>query len=97
MSLGSFRGSLGRRCGDVAIAAAAQEMDQSIAVAHGWSDLDSGHGFHETKQGIRFTISESAGRSIGSSCMIGISASLLQADLTPNQSLRRSYRTGHPE
>jgi len=37
-----------------------------------------------------------AGR-IGTSCMIGISASLLQADLTPNQSLRRSYRTGHPE
>ncbi|MBR1214601.1 DNA methyltransferase [Bradyrhizobium sp. JYMT SZCCT0180] len=40
------------------------EMDQSVAVAYGWSDLDLGHGFHETKQGIRFTISESAGRAV---------------------------------
>lgn len=36
------------------------EMDKAVAVAYGWSDLDLGHGFHETKQGIRYTISESA-------------------------------------
>lgn len=40
------------------------EMDQSVAAAYGWSDLDLGHGFHETKQGTRFTISESAGRTV---------------------------------
>lgn len=36
------------------------EMDQSVAAAYGWKDLDLGHGFHETKQGARFTISEAA-------------------------------------
>lgn len=36
------------------------EMDQTVAVAYGWKDLDLGHGFHETKRGIRYTISEVA-------------------------------------
>ena len=39
-------------------------MDNAVAAAYGWSDLDLGHGFHETKQGIRFTISESARREV---------------------------------
>jgi hypothetical protein len=37
-------------------------MDHSVAVAYGWTDLDLGHGFHQTKQGIRYTISETARR-----------------------------------
>ena len=40
------------------------EMDKAVAAAYGWDDLDLGHGFHETKQGIRFTISESARREV---------------------------------
>ena len=40
------------------------EMDQATATAYGWMDLDLGHGFHETKQGIRFTISEPARREV---------------------------------
>ena len=36
----------------------------SRAAAYGWSDLDLGHGFHETKQGLRFTISEPARREV---------------------------------
>lgn len=40
------------------------EMDTSVAAAYGWSDLDLGHGFYETKQGTRFTISESARREV---------------------------------
>jgi hypothetical protein len=40
------------------------EMDQVVAAAYGWSDLDLGHGFHETKQGIRYTISETARREV---------------------------------
>ena len=40
------------------------EMDIAVAAAYGWSDLDLGDGFHETKQGIRFTISESARREV---------------------------------
>ena len=40
------------------------EMDQAVAAAYGWGDLDLGHGFHETKQGIRFTISEAARREV---------------------------------
>jgi hypothetical protein len=40
------------------------EMDNAVATAYGWSDLELGHGFHETKQGTRFTISESARREV---------------------------------
>ncbi|MGD0043626.1 MAG: restriction endonuclease, partial [Isosphaeraceae bacterium] len=40
------------------------EMDKAVAAAYGWSDLVLGHGFHETKQGIRFTISEAARREV---------------------------------
>jgi hypothetical protein len=40
------------------------EMNVAVATAYGWSDLDYGHGFHETKQGVRFTISEPARREV---------------------------------
>ena len=39
-------------------------MDNAIAAAYGWTDLDLGHGFHETKQGVRYTISEPARREV---------------------------------
>src|SRR5271166_2264842 len=39
-------------------------IDEAVAAAYGWTDLNLGHGFHETKQGIRFTISESARREV---------------------------------
>ena len=39
-------------------------MDRAVADAYGWSDLDLGHGFHETKQGLRFTLSEPARRDV---------------------------------
>jgi hypothetical protein len=39
-------------------------MDYAVAAAYGWTDLDLGHGFHETKQGIRYTISEAARRAV---------------------------------
>src|SRR5208283_2521689 len=38
------------------------EMDNAVAAAYGWNDL--GHGFHTTKRGIRYTISESARREV---------------------------------
>jgi N-6 DNA Methylase len=40
------------------------EMDDAVAAAYGWTDLDLGHGFHETKQGVRYTISEAARREV---------------------------------
>jgi len=40
------------------------EMDQAVALAYGWDDLTLDHNFHETKQGIRYTISEVARREI---------------------------------
>ncbi len=40
------------------------EMDESVAGAYGWTDVNLGHGFHDTKQGIRFTVSESARREV---------------------------------
>jgi len=41
-----------------------REMDYSVSKAYGWDDLDLGHGFHETKQGLRYTISEPARREV---------------------------------
>jgi hypothetical protein len=40
------------------------EMDQAVAAAYGWTDLDLGYGFHQTKQGVRYTISEAARREV---------------------------------
>jgi hypothetical protein len=40
------------------------EMDQVVAATYGWADLDLGHGFHETRQGVRYTISEPARREV---------------------------------
>ncbi len=40
------------------------EMDQAVAAAYGWRNIDLGHGFHDTKQGIRYTISETARREV---------------------------------
>jgi hypothetical protein len=36
------------------------EMDQAVAATYGWNDFDLGHGFHDAKQGLRYTISEAA-------------------------------------
>src|SRR5262249_30745267 len=40
------------------------EMDRAVAAAYCWTDLDLGHGFHQTKQGLRYTISEAARREV---------------------------------
>jgi hypothetical protein len=40
------------------------EMDNAVAAAYGWEDLVLGHGFHETAQGTRYTISEAARREV---------------------------------
>jgi len=40
------------------------EMDRAVASAYGWDDLDLGHGFHQTKQGLRYTVSEAARREV---------------------------------
>lgn len=40
------------------------EMDLAVASAYGWNDLNCMHGFYETKQGFRFTISEVARRDV---------------------------------
>jgi len=40
------------------------EMDHAVAAAYGWTDLELGHGFHETKQGQRYTIGDPARREV---------------------------------
>ncbi len=40
------------------------EMDYAVAQAYGWEDLNLAHGFHKTKQGLRYTISEPIRREI---------------------------------
>lgn len=39
-------------------------LDHAVAAAYGWSDLDLGHGFYRTPQGLRYTISEPARREV---------------------------------
>lgn len=36
------------------------EVDRATAEAYGWQDLALDHGFHQTRQGMRFTISDQA-------------------------------------
>jgi len=51
----------GETAGDVArLRELHVEMDQAVAVAYDWGDLDLEHGFHETPQGLRYTISQAA-------------------------------------
>jgi hypothetical protein len=38
------------------------DLDRAVATSFRWSDLDLGHDFHTTKQGVRFTISDAARR-----------------------------------
>ena len=40
------------------------EIDKAVASAYGWQDLNLDHGFCETKQGIRYTISDTARREV---------------------------------
>jgi hypothetical protein len=40
------------------------ELDYAVAAAYGWQDLHLGHDFHETKRGIRFTVSDESRRMI---------------------------------
>ena len=40
------------------------DIDYVVCAAYGWSGLDLGHGFHETKLGARFTIAEKARREV---------------------------------
>lgn len=39
-------------------------VDNEVLEAYGWSDLILEHGFHETDQGVRFSISETARREV---------------------------------
>ncbi len=40
------------------------EMDLAVAAAYGWHDLELEHGFYETEQGLRYTISKSVRHAI---------------------------------
>jgi hypothetical protein len=40
------------------------KMDNAVAHAYGWQDLDLAHGFHDTKYGTRFTLSETTRREV---------------------------------
>lgn len=40
------------------------KMDYRVSEAYGWSDLNLNHNFHETKPGLRFTISDEARREV---------------------------------
>ncbi len=40
------------------------ELDQAVVAVYGWTDLDLGHAFHDTKQGLRYTLSDPARRKV---------------------------------
>ena len=39
-------------------------LDIAVRDAYGWQDIELGHGFHDTKQGTRWTISPEAQRQV---------------------------------
>lgn len=41
-----------------------QDLDVAVAASYDWTDLELGHGFHETPQGLRFTVSPEAAREL---------------------------------
>ena len=41
-----------------------RDLDYAIATAYSWTNFDLGHGFHETKRGLRYTIYEEARRTV---------------------------------
>ena len=41
-----------------------RQLDEQVALAYGWGDLHLGHGFHETAQGVRYTLHEGARRDV---------------------------------
>jgi hypothetical protein len=55
----------GEQSTDIAALRALQvEMDRAVLGAYDWCDIDLGHGFHRTKQGLRYTINETSRREI---------------------------------
>jgi len=40
------------------------EIDQAVVEAYGWNNIILNHGFHETRQGVRFTVDQAARRDI---------------------------------
>jgi hypothetical protein len=40
------------------------ELDKAVAAQYGWSGIDLEHDFHDTKQGVRYMLSQSARRSV---------------------------------
>jgi hypothetical protein len=40
------------------------KLDEAVTAAYDWRDLDLSHGFHATKQGERYTLSESSRRTV---------------------------------
>jgi hypothetical protein len=40
------------------------KLDRAVADAYRWTNLDLGHDFHKTSQGVRFTVCETARRDI---------------------------------
>ena len=77
-------------------------IDLAVAAAYGWQDLDLGHGFHETKQGIRFTISEAARREVLDRLLAlnhqrhaeDVAAAAARATATPAKPGRKKKDTG---
>lgn len=41
-----------------------RQMDEAVSAAYGWDDLALEHDFHDTAQGVRYTISEAARREV---------------------------------
>ena len=62
------------------------EMDKAVASAYGWGDLELGHDFHVTAQGVRFTVSESARREVLSR-LLGLNHERYEEEQSQNSEL----------
>lgn len=41
-----------------------RQLDEAVAAAYGWADLALDHGFHDTRLGVRYTVSDHARRAL---------------------------------
>jgi len=77
------------------------EMDHAVASAYGWTDIDLGHEFQETKQGIRYTISEAARREVLDRLLAlnhdRYSQEQALVEVEPRPRRKKAKRTAHPE
>lgn len=68
------------------------ELDQSVAIAYGWQDVDLNHDFHGTKHGVRFTVGDLARRQVLGR-LLKLNHTLYKAEGTDGRRTKAKHKT----